>query len=47
MVKKCIKIGREYGQKMDILNVSWGFPAGSLTEIIVEALKDTQNYLLG
>ena len=47
MARACIKIGRQYGHKMEILDLGGGFPAGELDEKIISALQVTQKDPLG
>jgi diaminopimelate decarboxylase len=45
--RQCMRIGREYGHPMDILDIGGGFPAGELPESTIEAVKQTENDPLG
>lgn len=47
LARECLKIGREYGHEMTIMDVGGGFPAGDLNESTIEALKLTQDDPLG
>ncbi len=47
MARACMKIGREFDHKMEILDLGGGFPAGELDEKIISALKLTYNDPLG
>ncbi len=42
-----MRIGREYGHKMETLDVGGGFPSGELSQKTVEALEITKNDPLG
>lgn len=42
-----MKIGRQYGHKMEILDVGGGFPTGSLDQDIIKTLEKTRNNELG
>jgi len=47
MARACITIGRQFGHKMEILDLGGGFPAGELNERIISSLQATQNDPLG
>jgi diaminopimelate decarboxylase len=41
LARECLKIGREYGHEMSIMDVGGGFPSGDLNKITIDALKIT------
>jgi diaminopimelate decarboxylase len=47
LARECLKIGREYGHEMSIMDVGGGFPAGDLNESTIEALHLTKDDPLG
>jgi len=47
LARNCMRIGRAYGHKMDILDIGGGFPSGDLSQKTVDALKITENDSLG
>lgn len=47
MARACMQIGRQYGHKMELLDLGGGFPAGELDERTISALQVTQNDPLG
>jgi len=47
LARECLKIGREYGHEMRLLDVGGGFPSGDLNQQTIDALKVTQNDPLG
>jgi len=42
-----MKIGREYGHEMSIMDIGGGFPAKEIGQSTIEALKVTENDPLG
>jgi len=47
LARECLKIGREYGHEMSIMDVGGGFPSADLNKKTVDALKITENDPLG
>jgi len=47
LARQCLKIGREYGHEMTVMDVGGGFPSGDLNHKTIEALKPTENDPLG
>lgn len=47
LARECLKIGREYGHEMTVMDVGGGFPSGDLNKKTVDALKLTENDPLG
>jgi diaminopimelate decarboxylase len=47
LARQCLKIGREYGHEMSIMDVGGGFPSGDLNKKTIDALKVTENDPLG
>jgi len=47
MARACIGLGRQYGHKMEILDLGGGYPAGDLNENIINALKATKDDPMG
>lgn len=41
--RSCIEIGRRYGHEMDLLDIGGGFPSGDLSQMTINALKETEN----
>lgn len=47
LARNCLKIGREYGHEMSIMDVGGGFPSADLNKKTIDALKVTENDPLG
>lgn len=47
LARDCLKIGREYGHEMTIMDVGGGFPSGDLNKRTIDALESTRNDPLG
>ncbi|CAD8129015.1 unnamed protein product [Paramecium sonneborni] len=47
LARECMKIGREYGHTMKLLDVGGGYPTGIIQENILTALKKTKDDPLG
>ncbi|CAD8150165.1 unnamed protein product [Paramecium octaurelia] len=47
LAQECMRIGRLYGHKMELLDVGGGFPTGYIQNNIINALLKTQNDPLG
>ncbi|CAD8045764.1 unnamed protein product [Paramecium sonneborni] len=47
MAQECMKIGRLYGHKMELLDIGGGFPSGNIHENAINALKKIENDPLG
>jgi diaminopimelate decarboxylase len=47
LARTCLKIGREYGHEMTVMDVGGGFPSSDLNQKTIEALKVTENDPLG
>lgn len=41
LARECLKIGREYGHEMSIMDVGGGFPSADLNKKTIDALKIT------
>jgi len=39
LARNCIKIGRKYGHSMEIMDLGGGYPAGDLTQPLINTLK--------
>ena len=47
MARACITVGRQFGHKMEILDLGGGFPAGELDQRTISALQVTEKDPLG
>jgi diaminopimelate decarboxylase len=47
LARECLKIGREYGHNMTIMDIGGGFSSGDLNKKTIDALKVTENDPLG
>lgn len=47
IARECIKIGREVGHSMEIMDIGGGLPADKLDKSLMETLKSTENDPLG
>ena len=47
LARECIKIGRQFGHPMELLDVGGGFPSGEIHQNAIKALKTTENDPLG
>lgn len=47
LARACMKVGRDIGHQMELLDIGGGFPAGELNDQVVKSLKATYNDSLG
>lgn len=47
LARECIKIGRQVGHSMEIIDIGGGLPAGELDSELLETLRSTKNDPLG
>lgn len=47
LARRCMRIGREYGHRMEVMDIGGGFPSGDLGDEWLKGLEGTRGDLLG